>query len=414
MKYKQIIPCIRLKDRNIDPEDILQMDNIGADGVLLIEESNTVGEEFIIKLIKSVCDRSDISLTVQRHYQRLEDVKKILYAGASHVAMDVVSREDFHLMEEVSARFGKEKILAWIPETQSVNNALVDAIKENGAGACIAAVSDLSAFMLYHMPVFPVTVVNTTEGIADILKKEDVQGVVSEHFSDKNFNLMGLKSDLAGYTIVTNRFESTIPFSEFKLNSDGLIPVVTQEYKTGKVLMVAYMNEEAFNETIRSGRMTYWSRSRQELWKKGDTSGHYQYVRSLDIDCDKDTILAKVVQIGAACHTGNESCFFTNLTTKDFNPVNPMTIFDQVMGTILERKEHPKEGSYTNYLFDKGIDKILKKVGEEATEIVIAAKNPDSDELKYEICDFLYHMMVLMAERDVTWKEITRELSERH
>ena len=178
--------------------------------------------------------------------------------------------------------------------------------------------------------------------------------------------------------------------------------------------MVANMNEEAYHKTIETGKMTYWSRSRQELWKKGDTSGHYQYVKSLDIDCDKDTILAKVAQIGAACHTGNESCFFTNLVSKNYEDVNPMTIFDQVMETILERKEHPKEGSYTNYLFDKGIDKILKKVGEEATEIVIAAKNPDSDELKYEICDFLYHMMVLMAERDVNWKEITKELASRH
>ena len=211
-----------------------------------------------------------------------------------------------------------------------------------------------------------------------------------------------------------NCFESKMPFDEFKLNNDGLIPVVVQDYKTGKVLMLAYMNKESYEETIRSGRMTYWSRSRQELWKKGDTSGHYQYVKSLDIDCDKDTILAKVAQIGAACHTGNESCFFTNLVSKNYEDVNPMTIFDQVMETILERKEHPKEGSYTNYLFDKGIDKILKKVGEEATEIVIAAKNPDSDELKYEICDFLYHMMVLMAERDVNWKEITKELASRH
>lgn len=115
-----------------------------------------------------------------------------------------------------------------------------------------------------------------------------------------------------------------------------------------------------------------------------------------------------------ACHTGNESCFFTNLVSRSYDTTNPMTIFDEVMQTIIHRKENPKEGSYTNYLFDKGIDKILKKVGEEATEIVIAAKNPDSDELKYEICDFLYHMMVLMAERGVTWKEITKELAGRH
>ena len=199
-----------------------------------------------------------------------------------------------------------------------------------------------------------------------------------------------------------------------KRDDKGLVAAVIQQFDTKEVLMVGYMNDEAIRRTLMTGRVTFWSRSRQEYWRKGDTSGHAQYVKSFALDCDGDAILVEVDQVGAACHTGNESCFFTNLTTRDYNAVNPMTIFDQVMATILERKEHPKEGSYTNYLFDKGIDKILKKVGEEATEIVIAAKNPDSDELKYEICDFLYHMMVLMAERDVTWKEITRELAERH
>ena len=160
--------------------------------------------------------------------------------------------------------------------------------------------------------------------------------------------------------------------------------------------------------------MCYYSRSRQELWTKGDTSGHYQYVKSLSIDCDNDTILARVTQVGAACHTGNRSCFYRDLFRKDAEAHNPLLVFEEVFDTILDRKENPKEGSYTNYLFDKGVDKILKKVGEEATEIVIAAKNPDSDELKYEICDFLYHMMVLMAEQEVSWKEITKELATRH
>ena len=159
--------------------------------------------------------------------------------------------------------------------------------------------------------------------------------------------------------------------------------------------------------------MTYFSRSRNELWLKGETSGHFQYVKSLSIDCDKDTILAKVSQVGAACHTGNRSCFYTPLVEKEYNDTNPLTVFQDVMDVIMDRKAHPKEGSYTNYLFDKGIDKILKKVGEEATEVVIAAKNPEKDELKYEISDLLYHLMVLMAERDTTWTEVVRELAER-
>lgn len=414
MSDKRIIGCIRMDKEPVAADQIIQMENTGADSVLLIDDSMPVDEERLIKLIKAVGEKSDMPLLIKRHYQRLEDVKKILYAGDTQAVMDVVSAADFHLMVEASERFGKDKILAWIPESQPVTDALASAVQQNGASACVVENRDTELFGTYHLPVLPVRNMTDAKEIAAVLEPDGVWGIISEKFYTDQMDLMSLKYELGSMGIATNRFESQIPFSEFKLNSDGLIPVVTQEYKTGKVLMVAYMNEEAFNETVRSGRMTYWSRSRQELWKKGDTSGHYQYVKSLDIDCDKDTILAKVVQIGAACHTGNESCFFTNLVSKSYDTTNPMTIFDEVMATILHRKENPKEGSYTNYLFDKGIDKILKKVGEEATEIVIAAKNPDSDELKYEICDFLYHMMVLMAERGVTWKEITKELAGRH
>ncbi len=202
-------------------------------------------------------------------------------------------------------------------------------------------------------------------------------------------------------------------FSEFKLNADGLIPVIVQQYKTQEVLMMAYMNREAFYATIKTGKMTYFSRSRQCLWVKGETSGHYQYVKSLTIDCDKDTLLAKVEQVGAACHTGNETCFFQPIVGTDFDERNPLRIFESLYETIEDRRKNPKEGSYTNYLFDKGIDKILKKVGEEAAEIIIAAKNPNPEEIKYEMADFLYHAMVLMVERGVDWEDIVRELADR-
>ena len=190
----------------------------------------------------------------------------------------------------------------------------------------------------------------------------------------------------------TVNLKSSIAWSDFKLNSDGMVPVIVQDYRTDEVLMLAYMNEFAFNTTLKLGKMTYWSRSRNELWTKGLTSGHVQYVKSLTIDCDNDTILAKVEQIGAACHTGNRTCFFKPLLKKEYDDTNPLHVFQNVYDVITDRKEHPKEGSYTNYLFDKGIDKILKKVGEECTEIVIAAKNPDKEEIKYEISDFLYHI----------------------
>ena len=177
--------------------------------------------------------------------------------------------------------------------------------------------------------------------------------------------------------------------------------------------MVAYMNEASFKKTLETGKMTYFSRSLQNLWVKGETSGHFQYVKELRIDCDNDTILAKVAQMGAACHTGNRSCFYRTLTKTAYDDTNPLHVFQDVYDIIADRKKNPKEGSYTNYLFDKGIDKILKKVGEENTEIIIAAKNPDPEEIKYEVSDYLYHLMVLMVERGVTWDDITGELARR-
>ncbi len=199
-------------------------------------------------------------------------------------------------------------------------------------------------------------------------------------------------------------------WSDIKLNSDGMVPVIVQDHITGEVLMLAYMNEEAFKETIRRRMMVYFSRSRQNLWLKGETSGHYQYLKSMALDCDKDTILCKVMQLGAACHTGAYSCFFNDVIKNNEKEIRPEEVPGKVMSVILDRKANPKEGSYTNYLFDKGIDKILKKCGEEASEIIIAAKNPDKEEIKYEIADFLYHVMVLMAEKGITWEDVMKEL----
>jgi phosphoribosyl-ATP pyrophosphohydrolase/phosphoribosyl-AMP cyclohydrolase len=231
--------------------------------------------------------------------------------------------------------------------------------------------------------------------------------------TEELLDIMSIKQECVDKGVVVNTFKSAIEFSEFKTDDKGLVPCIVQNYKTDEVLMLAYMNEESFNKTIATGKMTYFSRSRNKLWTKGEESGHWQYVKSLEIDCDKDTILAKVSQIGPACHTGSKTCFFTDLVRKEYDDTNPLTVFEDVYNVIVDRKKNPREGSYTNYLFDKGIDKILKKVGEECTEIVIAAKNPDAEEIKYEISDFMYHCMVLMVERGVTWKDITDELAER-
>ena len=249
--------------------------------------------------------------------------------------------------------------------------------------------------------------------VLDLLGKDSVDCISGSCVSGTDMDLNWLKTEAAREGIPVNILTSNISWEEMKTNEQGLIPCIVQDYKNDQVLMMAWMNRESFEKTLETGRMTYYSRSRQSLWVKGETSGHFQYVKSMAVDCDNDTLLARVSQIGAACHTGNRSCFYRTLVETTSDDTNPLHVFQDVYNVILDRKEHPKEGSYTNYLFDKGIDKILKKVGEENTEIIIAAKNPDPEEIKYEISDYLYHLMVLMAERGVTWDDITSELARR-
>ncbi len=204
-----------------------------------------------------------------------------------------------------------------------------------------------------------------------------------------------------------------------KFDQNGLIPAVIQDYQTGGVLMVAYMNEESFEETLKTGRTVFYSRSRQEIWRKGETSGNVQTVKEISVDCDADCLLIKVdIGNGAACHTGNRSCFYRvledgKLKEQKQQGFGKANVLYEVTDVIKDRRKNPKEGSYTNYLFDKGIDKILKKVGEEASEVIIGAKNASKEEVQYEVADLLYHLMVMLVERGVELDDIFTELENR-
>lgn len=207
-----------------------------------------------------------------------------------------------------------------------------------------------------------------------------------------------------------------------KFDDKGLVPVIAQDAHAKKVRMLAYMNREALEKTLETGKVYYYSRSRKALWLKGETSGYFQYLRSMSVDCDGDTLLIQIEQEGGiSCHTGHATCFYTTMDVKGDvqiaeKPVVKAAHEDMLAHlykTIMERKLSPKEGSYTNYLFDKGINKILKKVGEEACEVVIAAKDNDKGELVFEIADLMYHLTVLMAELGVDWKDIEAELDKR-
>ena len=426
MEYKNLIATMYLKNGMA----VISRDNLeiagdwkelakfynesGVDKLYVFDLSDSEMEhEINLHTIKQLCRIIEIPIYGGGAITQIEDIKKILYAGCKGAILSSSARDLIPLAQEADKRFGREKLL--------VSMETVDLIFKHGKEV---------KEHIHKLVVLNEDIVESLENITDmpfsviisgyekkrwieILKKDCVTGIGGDYVSNRDTDLMKVKRFLSTEGIQTQKFQPSMEWAEFKLNAEGLIPVIVQDYQTCEVLMLAYMNEEAYHTTLALGKMTYYSRSRKELWIKGETSGHYQYVKSLTIDCDKDTILANVSQVGAACHTGNPTCFFQELVKKEYISRNPLKIFENIYNTIAARKHQPREGSYTNALFEEGLDEILKEIGREATEIVIAAKNPELEDVKYEISDFLYHMMVLMAEKNITWEEITTELAQR-
>ncbi len=205
---------------------------------------------------------------------------------------------------------------------------------------------------------------------------------------------------------------------QLKFDDKGLISAIVQDCKSGEVLMMAYMNAEAVHRTMATGKTHFWSRSRQKLWLKGETSGHFQYVQEMRVDCDEDCLVVLVEQVEAACHTNRYSCFYRvcrdgQMEEAESKGFDKAKVLQEVYDVIADRVKNPKEGSYTNYLFEKGLDKILKKVGEETAEVIIAAKNKDTGEIRYEVADLLYHLLVMLVERGLELGDIYQELEGR-
>lgn len=426
---KKFIPCIYLengravrdfKDRTVVAEDPVLLarryDAGSIDGLLVFDlslQEDDAAHDAAIEIIRQIAAAVRVPVTGAGHIDRMEDVKKLLYAGCSMAALNYSKPSNVELTREVSDRFGRERIAACYRLTDDVlshRDLIRDCVRqmilieENGVR---------DALKFRDIPTIICIPEVSLDKILELLSYESIGGITGNAVNDNAEQLSVIKRLCAENGIAVDERRPVLSFEELKKGPDGLVPVVVQEDSTDEVLMMAYMNEEAYNQTMETGRMTYYSRSRGQLWVKGETSGHYQYVRSVYADCDQDTLLARVDQIGAACHTGAHSCFFRQNYRIGEERNTTRGVLEAVYGTILDRKAHPKEGSYTNYLFDKGIDKQLKKLGEESTEIVIAAKNPDKTELVYEMADYLYHMMVLMAEKEIRWEELSEELSRR-
>ncbi|TAH74750.1 MAG: bifunctional phosphoribosyl-AMP cyclohydrolase/phosphoribosyl-ATP diphosphatase HisIE, partial [Anaerolineaceae bacterium] len=390
MAYKKIIPLL-----NTEGEigaNIIRLareySDRGADELLIynFSKDENSGEEFL-KLSKQIARSIDIPLIIGYYVRNFEDAKRAFYTGASGILLSHALLNSADLIKEISGRFGENKIYLDIDQSVFMDyDNIYEQCKILGIGTILIHYEDSSEAFISKISKSQLAII-----IRDNLKNNDIRyllempnviGITTDFFINKD--IMKAKQALRQENIKVNVFESKLPFSEFKLNNNGLIPVITQDYRTGEVLMLAYMNEEAYNRTITQGQMTYFSRSRNALWIKGETSGNYQYVKEIFLDCDNDTLLAKVIPSGPACHTGNKSCFYTSLIEKEYKMINTYHILEDVYDVIMDRMKNPKEGSYTNYLFDKGIDKILKKCGEEAAEIIIAAKNPETGELRYE------------------------------
>ena len=429
MNYsKKFIPCIFLyqgkayldfnKSNALYDDPVVlasRFSDAGADEIIVFDLSTTGNDkehDEALDIIKKICKVVDTDVIGAGNVKRMEDIKKLLYAGCKKACLNFSKKGNVEIIREVSEKFGKDKIcVCYSNNGQIYDNK--DLVNEYASELINIEDQDLANVTFTDLPIIVMKKSASLEEMISLFENDKVSGLTGIGMNDNCANIDKWKAECNSKNIPICKLDAKFSWADLKKNSDGMVPVIVQDYRTDQVLMLAYMNEEAYNNTLQTGKMTYYSRSRQSLWIKGETSSHFQYVKSLYADCDYDTILAKVKQVGAACHTGSYSCFFNEIAHKDYSEKNPQKVLDNVFDVIKDRKVNPREGSYTNYLFDKGIDKILKKVGEEATEIVIAAKNPNENEIVYELSDFLYHMMVLMAEKNVNWEDVTDELSRR-
>lgn len=417
MSYKRLIPCIFIyngkavkwfHDREIVAENVVELaryySNQGADELLVFDLSDSDEEHTeSIELIQKINRVIPIPMIAGGNIKRLEDVKRILYTGVKRVMLNFSKPDMFALAQEAANRFGKEKIAVSLNDFDALFKQQ-QLIEQYSSELIFMHRLDLNSVMnLTNIPCIIVTDTVREEELFNILRCSGVKGLSGRFVSDVEMDFSAFKDKCAERDIKITSFESLMDFSEFHADANGIISVITQNYKTGEILSVRKMDREAFETTVKTGKMTYYCADTDSMESK-----QYQYVKSMTVNEARDTLLAKI-----DFREKTETHFAQSLIGSDESEKNPLQIFEYVYQTILNRKQNPKEDSYTTYLFEKGIDKILKKIGEEATEIVIAAKNPSKDELKSEFVDFLYHAMVLMVERDVTWDELTEEMAKR-
>ena len=404
MERKNIVATIYLKNGVAvkNPEDTevwydavelaTMYDDTGIDKIICFDLSDDEKEHAInLSVIKDINKNIDVKTCGGGNINSFADVRALLNAGCIEVVLNGSKPDTPELLEKAANKVGQEKLLVSLQNVNFLFKAkelLTDYVHE-------LLIMDHSLLQnLENMTDIPYILVQDEYDIDDIkeeLKSKKIRGIYGKFINDPHTDIMLLKGKLSDSGIKMDNFEPTLSWNDLKKNSDGLVPVIVQDYQTDQVLMLAYMDEEAFQTTIRIGKMTYHSRSRNELWTKGLTSGHIQYVKSLTADCDYDTILAKVSQIGGiACHTGSTSCFFNTIIKKEYTERSPLKVLEREYNNLINEMDNPKENSVVTELFEQGIDEILRRIGAESSQVIIAAKNENSDELVYEMADYIY------------------------
>lgn len=456
----KVIPCLDIQNGRVvkgihfkdmkdagDPiECIERYCAEGADEIWLLDISaSTEGRKTNLDMVKAAAAHCTVPLCVGGGVKSLDDADAVMAAGASKVGVGSAALHNDEVVRRVSYKYGVNATTALVDVFKNAQGEyeVMDAgqkpsgkqlkpwirqLEAWGAGEILLTTMqdgartgyDLEATRIAaqasSLPVIASGGAGELAHFADAVTKAGAKGVLAAGvFHSGALTISQVKDYLEAQGIpVLHKDE--IDLDAIKFDEKGLVPAIAQDAQTGTVLMLAYMNRESLTLTLRTKLATYFSRSRQELWVKGATSGHYQHVREVRYDCDGDAILLKVDQQGAACHTGNYSCFFNPLLTLPGGRSSSMgmRIIQSVYDQVLDRKAHPKEGSYTNMLLNKGVDKIGKKVVEEAAEVLIAAKNHSREEVSFEVADLMYHLTVLLADQGMCWDDIYAELENRH
>lgn len=426
MEKKRLIATIYIKNGVLvvgkdDHTPVGEADNIarmfndcGIDNILLMDISDSIeGHRLSMATIKEINRILEVTAYGYGWIESINDVRDYMFAGCEKVILNSSNPEINSLIIEAGTRYGKDKLSLSLDSVDVLFKQKA-AIEENFDDLFLFSKDIIEAVEnMTDVPYYAFIEGDDINQYVEAMKNEHCLGVGGYILDKLTTDIMLLKYRFRNMGIPVYIFESSLDWSEFKLDSDGLIAVVTQDYTTNEVLNYGYMDEEAFNETMSSGKMAYYNKETKQVARHGIANGHYQYVKSLSVDCHKQVLLAKISQVGCACHTGNYSCFFTEILRKDYIEKNIFKLLENKYNNISARKQNPIEGSYTAQLFENGLNDILKKLQSVTTEMTLYSKDGDKDALPVHIADLLYVTMVLMCEYDIRWDDITREMGER-